>query len=463
MGSPLLDTDIVIFGGHGDLSTQKLVPALFTLHTHNMLSEHTQIILVTRRDMSPLEHNAFIKNIITNSQSDSETIESFIGRISHLVMDITTGESYQSLAKIIQSSVNSHTVFYFSIAASLYETTCHHLNEHHLVHVSSNVVLEKPTGNDLFSFKEITRAIYQIFDKDNIFFIDHYLGKDAVSNILQLRFANPIFSNIWHKEYIDHFQITLLEENTVGQRLGYYNQYGATLDMVQNHILQLLCLLTMEQPTALTADAINDERVKVLQRLSTLDAENIQEATVRGVYKSEYSNQLNVETFTAMKLEVANNSMNGVPIYIRTGKCTSAKKSQIIVHFKIQTDELFSGDNTNTLIIDLRPEGKISLRLTTKDRESLIMGQNTHKMLDSEHNESRGVAPNSYERLIFDVIQNNRELFVREDVIEHSWVWMDKITKAWHDTNAPITEYEMGEDGPLEATKLIEKDHRNWY
>lgn len=463
MGSPLLDTDIVIFGGHGDLATQKLIPALFALHVHKMLSEHTQIILITRREMSSREHHDFIRDVIAPTQSTREFEESFLNRISHLVMDITSGESYLPLAEQIRSSANSRSVFYLSIAASLYATTCHHLNEYNLVHVSSNVVLEKPTGNDLDSFKEITKSVYQIFDRDNIFFIDHYLGKDAVSNILQLRFANPIFSAIWNNKYIDHFQITLLEDSAVGQRLGYYNHYGATLDMVQNHILQLLCLLVMEQPTILTADAINDERIKVLQRLSTLDAHNIKEATVRGVYESEYSHELNVETFSAMKLEVANDALNGVPIYIRTGKCTSAKKSQIIVHFKENAEGLFAGDNSNTLIIDLRPEGNISLKLTTKNRQSLIMGHNSKKMLNSEHTTSHEFTPNAYERLIFDVIQNNRELFVREDVIEHSWIWMDKITNAWRDTDAPIVKYEIGEDGPAQAAQLIEQDHRHWY
>ena len=479
-------SDIIIFGASGDLAIRKLMPALYHLLQGKHIGDDTRIIAVSRDKISQDEYCALIeekfKSSFKEKMFDTEVFEAFKSRLYYLIIDLTNEESYKSLHDLLQGHEEEERINYLSTAPSLYGTICKSLDKSGLILPTSRVVLEKPIGNDLKSSQVINDEVSKYFRESAIFRIDHYLGKDTVQNILALRFSNMLFAPIWNSLYIDHIQITVAESVGLEGRWGYYNNYGAMRDMVQNHLLQLLCLITMEPPSSLNGDNVRDEKLKVIRSLRYIEGEDLRLKTVRGQYASGVSAQKAVvgyleedggnsnsdtETFVAIRADIDNWRWNGVPIYLRTGKRMREKYSEIVIDFKDVPHSIFPKGglciDSNKLVIRLQPDESISLFIMNK-----IPGLNEGMRLQKvklDLNVAAGAArtPDAYEHLLLDVVRNNPTLFMRRDEVEAAWVWADKILDGWKNNTITPKPYAAGSDGPSASIALIERDGRSWY
>ncbi len=341
--------------------------------------------------------------------------------------------------------------------------------------------MEKPIGRDLASANELNNTIGKVFHEDQIFRIDHYLGKETVQNLMALRFANALYEPLWNSAHIDHVQITVAESVGLESRAGYYDKAGALRDMVQNHILQLLCLVAMEVPSSMDAEAVRDEKLKVLRALKPVDQYNVERLTVRGQYRAGassggpvkgYLEELeggvsNTETFVAIKAEIGNWRWAGVPFYIRTGKRLAARMSEIVITFKPIPHSIFDPSagriEQNQLIIRLQPDEGVKQSLMIKDPGpgGMRLRNVSLDMSFAEAFEARNA--DAYERLLLDVIRNNQTLFMRRDEVEAAWRWIDPILKAWETTGQQAQGYTAGTWGPSQAIALIERDGRTWH
>jgi glucose-6-phosphate 1-dehydrogenase len=351
-----------------------------------------------------------------------------------------------------------------------------------LITEASRVVLEKPLGRDLQSAREVNEQVGAVFAEQQIFRIDHYLGKETVQNLMALRFANSLFERLWHRDAIDHVQITVAETIGVGQRGGYYDHSGALRDMVQNHLLQLLCLVAMESPTRLEADDVRDEKLKVLRALKPITQENVAADTVRGQYRAGASEGGSVqgylddlgpgassdtETFVALKLEVNSWRWAGVPFYLRTGKRLQERASEIVIQFKPVALDIFPAGagriDPNRLIVRLQPDEGIKLMLVSKDPGpgGLRLRETALNLSFAEAFKTR--FPDAYERLLMDVVRGNATLFMRRDEVEAAWSWVEPILDGWSRTGQRCKPYTSGTWGPSAAVALIERDGRTWH
>ena len=482
---PLDAFDLVIFGGTGDLARRKLLPALLQRFADEQMVPQSRIIATARDALSPDDYRKRIRAELLPAIEGDETarkaLDGFLQRVDYRPLDATRDAGWAELAAALDGPAERVRVFYLATSPDLFAGICERLRAAGLSGGSSRVVIEKPIGRDLRSAKSINDAVGRAFDERQTFRIDHYLGKETVQNLLALRFGNALFEPLWKAEHIDHVQITVAETIGVGQRAGYYDNAGALRDMVQNHMLQLLCLVAMEPPASLEPDAVRDEKLKVLRALWPIDAKNAAHVSVRGQYRAGAADGRAVpgyveeagkpdsrtETFVALKAEVRNWRWSGVPFYLRTGKRLTQRVSEIVVTFRAIPHSIFAGSSgqiaPNKLVLRLQPDEGVKLWLMNK-----VPGPGGLRLrqvpLDMTFATAfGGHQPEAYERLLMDVVRGNPTLFMRRDEVEAAWTWIDPILAAWAASEEAPKPYTAGSWGPSAAVALIERDGRTWY
>jgi len=477
--------DIVIFGGHGDLSLRKLIPALYHLCSDGYVAPTSRIIATSRKEVSRDDHLALIKAKLQLFLKDGYFVEqkweAFARQLQVVTVDLGDEKSYGPLAEMLGEYPDRERINYLSTAPTFFGPICKALNHWELITPRSRVVLEKPIGRDLASSREINDEVALYFEEQAIFRIDHYLGKDTVQNILALRFSNMLFMPLWSGQNIDHIQITAAESVGLEGRNSYYEDYGAFRDMIQNHLMQLLCLVAMEPPCSLEADSIRDEKVKVLRSLRPLHADDVEDKTVRGRYTAGVIDSEKVpgyleegipsdsttETFAAVRVDVDNWRWKDVPFYLRTGKRMSKRYTEIVVQFKEVPYRIFANKgrciSPNRLVIMLQPKEGIKLKIMTKIPGLSEQMHLREMALDLNIPENAPRTPEAYERLLLDVIRNNATLFMRRDEVEAAWKWADPILEEWEGGAVGLKNYAAGTDGPTAAIAMIERDGRSWY
>jgi len=478
---PVEPFDLVIFGGTGDLAVRKLLPAMYHRYADGQIPESSRIIGVAREGLDDEGYRTTIRKALLESGADAAKVETFLGQVIYRSLDARKDEGWEAFAALMGTQPEHVRVFYLSTSPDLFVDICNRLGAYGLNKGKARVVMEKPIGRDLASANQINDAVGHVFDESQTFRIDHYLGKETVQNLLALRFGNALFEPLWNAEHIDHVQITVSETLGVGQRAGYYDHAGALRDMVQNHILQLLCMVAMEPPSSLQPDAVRDEKLKVLRSLKPIDGGNAAQLTVRGQYRAGaaegqgvpgYLDELkdhksNTETFVALKAEIANWRWAGVPFYLRTGKRLPERVSEIVVVFKAVPHSIFDPSAgvlaQNRLVLRLQPDENIKLWVTIKHPGPGGL-RLRYVSLDMSFAQAFGVQqPDAYERLLLDVVRGNPTLFMRRDEVEAAWRWADPILAAWAESGETPRSYTAGTWGPSAAVALIERDGRNWY
>ena len=473
--------DLVIFGGTGDLAARKLLPAMFHRFVDGQIPATSRIIGIAREATDDVGYRAQMRKALSADAARSpEQIEAFLELVGYRSLDARKDNGWDEFAALMSERPDNVRVFYLSTSPNLFIDICTRLGHYKLNEGESRVVLEKPIGRDLESANQINDAVGQVFGESQTYRIDHYLGKETVQNLLALRFGNALFEPLWNAEHIDHVQITVAETLGVGNRAAYYDSSGALRDMVQNHMLQLLCMVAMEPPSSLEPDAVRDEKLKVLRSLKPIDGSNAGQLTVRGQYRAGaaegqsvpgYLDELdggksNTETFAALKAEIANWRWAGVPFYLRTGKRLPERVSEIVVAFKAVPHSIFDAASgplaRNCLVLRLQPDEGVKLWLTIKHPGPGGL-RLRHVPLDMSFAEAFGVSqPDAYERLLLDVVRGNPTLFMRRDEVEAAWHWADPILSAWAASGEAPKAYTAGTWGPSAAVALIERDGRTW-
>ena len=476
--------DIVVFGATGDLAQRKLLPALFHRDLQGQLPPGARIIGSSRRAMTNGEFHKFaeaaIEAHVPEADRPADTMARFLERLTYAAAKASQETGWLDLEKALQDPERIR-VFYLAVGPDLFGPICDRLGAHNLVTKNTRVVIEKPLGKSGASAKALNASIGKVFSEPQIYRIDHYLGKETVQNLMALRFANALFEPIWNSGHIDHVQITVAETLGVEGRAGYYDTAGALRDMVQNHMLQLLCLVAMEPPTSTAADALRDEKLKVLKALKPITGDAVVNLSVRGQYRAGaaeggavkgYLDELGhatskTETFVALKAEIGNWRWSNVPFYLRTGKRLPSRESEIIVTFKPIPYSVFEASAgpiaPNRLVIRLQPDEGVKLWLMIKDPGPGGM-RLSHVPLDMSFADAFGVRnPDAYERLLMDVIRGSQSLFMRRDEVEAAWAWTDPILESWAASSDLPKPYTSGTWGPSAAIALIERDGRTWY
>ena len=477
--------DLIVFGGTSDLSFRKLIPALYHRDIDGQIPQQARIIGISRKQLDnqayqELAQQALLEHASSENLTD-EKLKRFLSRLHFVSVDITAESGWDTLSELLSNHDEFVRVFYLAVAPELFGTISKQIGQKGLINDKTRIVVEKPIGKDGNSANTVNKSIGSVFNEDQIFRIDHYLGKETVQNLMALRFANALFEPIWNSGHIDHVQITVAESLGVGSRVGYYDTAGAMRDMIQNHLLQLLCLVAMEPPASLDANSVRDEKLKVLRALKPIEEQSISKYTVRGQYTAGaadggavpgYLEELGksdskTETFTAIKAQIENWRWTGVPFYLRTGKRLAKRVSDVVIHFKDIPHSIFDSTvgqiQSNLLVIRLQPDEGVMLKLMIKDPG--IGGMRLRQVpLDMSFAEAFNVRhPDAYERLVMDVVRGNPTLFMRRDEVEAAWNWCDPILQVWEQSNESIHTYTAGSWGPSSAIALIERDGRTWY
>ncbi|MGY6709376.1 MAG: glucose-6-phosphate dehydrogenase [Rhizobiaceae bacterium] len=481
---PVDPFDFIIFGATGDLAERKLLPALYQRQRAGQFSEPTRIIGASRTAHSSDEYRDFAARAISDhvkaSEIDKGELRRFLERISYVQVDASAGEGFDRLKAELDGQ-NRVRAYYLAVGPALFGDIAKNLAGHGLVNDKARIIVEKPIGRSLASARVLNDEIGAVFSEEQTFRIDHYLGKETVQNLMALRFANALYEPLWNSAHIDHVQITVAETVGLEGRAGYYEKAGALRDMVQNHILQLLCLVAMEAPFSLDADGVRDEKLKVLKALKPVTNGQASKWTVRGQYKAGASSggavkgylddldstASDTETFVAIKAEIANWRWAGVPFYLRTGKRLAERVSEIVISFKPIPHSIFGEAAgpvvANQLVIRLQPDEGVKQWIMIKDPGPGGM-RLRHVPLDMSFAQAFDVRnPDAYERLIMDVIRGNQTLFMRRDEVEAAWVWIDPILAAWEENKQIVQGYTAGTWGPSAAIALIERDGRTWH
>ncbi len=490
---PVPDFDCVVFGATGDLTLRKLLPALYHRVLDKQVTQSSRIIAAARSDLTDATYReraeAALREHVAPADLTEAALAGFLNMIFYVRLDGAADTGWEGLEQILADSPSEDPVrvYYLATSPSLYGAVCRNLAAHHLITEKSRVVLEKPIGHDLASARQINNEVGAVFQETQIFRIDHYLGKETVQNLLALRFANVIFERLWTADVIDHVQITVAETVGVEQRAAYYDTSGALRDMVQNHLLQLLCLLAMEPPIALTADALRDEKLKVLRALKPIASYEVPHVTVRGQYAAGASGGKSVEgyqkdldgqrdgdttpstteTFVAVKAEINSWRWAGVPFYLRSGKRLPQKVSEIVIQFRNVPFNVFPRDaaemEPNRLIIRLQPHEGIKLGMMSKDPGPGGLRLRPSE-LDISFEEAFSIRyHDAYERLLMDTVRGNATLFMRRDEVEAAWTWVEPILNAWEAAGDKPKPYAAGSWGPTSSIALIERDGRTWH
>ena len=481
--------DLVIFGGTGDLAWRKLLPAMFQAFRHGSLPTDGRIIGVGREAMTDEAYRTQIKTrfdaVDPTKRPNSDEFDRFATSLFYLQMDLSKGEYYANLSATLNSRHADTVVMYVATAPALFTTVCEQIAIAGLNGPRTRVVLEKPLGHDLASNRVINDTVRRVLTENQVFRIDHYLGKPSVQNLFALRFGNSLFEPLWRRENIANIQITIAEDLGVETRGAFYENTGALRDMVQNHALQLLCAIGMEPPINAHADAIRDEKLKVLRSLKPWTPESLQQHVIRGQYsagsiggksvpgyrqETGVNTESQTETFVALRCEIANWRWAGVPFYIRTGKRLGARDASIVINFRPAPHAIYQSPAgaANRLVINLQPKDGLELHLfsqganqrtpASKNSQTLVPVQ-----LDLDFDKRFGnERVGAYERLLLDVLAGRLNLFVRSDEQECAWRWVEPILDAWKaDTQGPRS-YAAGSWGPSASSAMIAKDGFCW-
>jgi glucose-6-phosphate 1-dehydrogenase len=479
----LSDFDLVLFGGSGDLAMRKLLPAMYARDYCGDLPDSARIICVGRADWS---QEQFLQTVETSARPHikempvDEHWARFLRRVTYVAVNATDVATYGALVETLRADPAITRVYYLATPPSLFAKICDNLKATGLATPNSRVVLEKPLGRDLASAKQINAEVGKVFSESQIYRIDHYLGKETVQNLLALRFGNILFEPLWRREWISDVQITIAEKIGVGNRLGYYDTSGALRDMLQNHLLQLLCIVAMEPPTSISPDAVRDSKLQVLRSLKRFTPTTLSQNIIRGQYRAGYVDgqpvpgyreepdapkQSKTETFVALKAEIDTWRWAGVPFYLRTGKRMSDRLAEIVVRFKPIPHSIFnqptSSFQPNSLVIRLQPDEGLSLNLMAKTPGDSMRLKQAELELDFRE-QFKAPRMEAYERLLLDVLRGQLTLFMRGDELEAAWEWVEPILDHWdHDDNSPLP-YASGTWGPAASSALIGRDGLQW-
>jgi glucose-6-phosphate 1-dehydrogenase len=473
---------IVIFGASGDLTSRKLIPALYELYCKRRLPDQTRIVGTSRTAFS---HQSWRDRLADSTAKylgdrfDRNVWDGFAASISYHAGDVTQPVDVARLGQFLdqlESGAQTTRLYYLSTAPAFYEPALLNLGQAGMTCedcAERRVVIEKPFGTDLASAHRLNETVHRVFAESQIYRIDHYLGKETVSNLLVLRFANTIFEPIWNRNYVDHVQITAAEEVTIGHRAGFYETAGVLRDMFQNHLMQLFTLTAMECPARFDADAVRDEKVKVLRCVRPLNRDELARWTLRGQYRS-YRDEPGVSpasrtaTFAAITLHVDNWRWQGVPFYLRSGKAMSCRTTQIVIQFRHPPHMIFGngmGDpnEANRLVLQIQPAEGIQLHFQSKVPDSGMR----RRLVDLDftfRGRFAGELPDAYQRLLLDAMQGDASLFARSDEVEAAWRLIDPIQTAWESADSPpLAFYELGDWGPPDSTQWMQGQGRQWF
>ena len=473
---PVEPFDLVIFGGTGDLARRKILPGLYRRFWKGQIPAEARVVGASRKSMTNQTFREFARAAIGDfaiqGREDESRVESFLRQLSYVSIDATGGGDWDGLRSALRE--NTIRAFYFSVGPDVYVPLAERLHRHGIAGRDSRIVIEKPFGHDLDSARDLNRTLAQFFSERQIYRIDHYLGKETVQNLMAVRFGNILFEPLWNARFVDHIQITVAETVGVGGRGAYYDKSGAVRDMVQNHLMQLLCLIAMEPPSRFEPDAVRDEKLKVIRALDPVPESDL----VRGQYVrtegfqgylSDVGKDASLtESFIAMKIQVSNWRWKGTPFYLRTGKRLKARTSEIAVVFKDPPHSIFgeyTGGSGNVLVIRLQPNEGMNMWVTIK--EPGPGGMRLIKVpLDMSFAQAFGDdgvhVADAYERLIMDIIRGNQTLFMRGDEVEAAWAWTDPIIERWSLRGEKPHGYKPGGTGPDAASTLLSREGRRW-
>ena len=467
---------MVIFGASGDLTERKLIPALYSLYCEEMIPDKLRVLGVARSELSEGEfRDKLCRGVEKYGRFKPALWNSFAERLHYLPGSYDDPDTYRHLGELLNAfdrhkGTQGNRLFYLAIPPQLYPAVIHHLGQSRLNRNEpgwARLIIEKPFGRDLETASQLNNKVHACFDESQVYRIDHYLGKETVQNILAFRFANFIFEEMWGRNFVDHVQITAVEDTGIGRRGGYYDQAGVVRDMLQNHLLQLLALTAMEPPAAFSAKALRDEKIKVLQAVRPLSLK----ASVWGQYQG-YRQELEVAensctpTYIALKMYIDNWRWQGVPFYVRSGKNLSDKSTEIILKFKSVPHQIFLDQKelpTNHLALCIQPDEGMHLSFElkvpgTEMRTSPVRMDFQYKDLFGDQS-----LPDAYERLLLDALQGDASLFARSDEIERAWELVTPLLDEWEGmSDPPLQFYEPGSWGPDWAEKMISRDGRGW-
>ncbi len=481
---------IIIFGAKGDLTKRKLIPAFYNLHLTNNLSDNFSIYCVdyvsTDEQVFKTEIRAAIDEFSRTGKTTDAAWANFENKLYYIQGDFTKPEIFITLKNVLQqfdtdTKQKATRLFFYSIAPRFIETVSASLYDYKLATNANihRIIIEKPFGTDFSTAKKLNTFLLKRFKENQIFRIDHYLGKETVQNILAFRFANNIFEPLWNNQYIDNIQITVAEKVAVGARGGYYDQAGAIKDMIQNHLLQLLCVIAMESPNAYNPTEIRNKKLKVLKEIKPFTKTLVEKNVIRAQYKPGiindakqigYKEELNIpkstitETYFAAKFNIDNKRWKGVPFYLRTGKCLTKQTSVITIFFKPTKHKIFKEDReANKLVIAIQPDNEISLWFESKIPGVALKLKNVE--MDFTYKESyTESSPEAYEALLLDALEGDATLFMRADQVEAAWKVVMPIIETWKKQQKPdLQYYSAGTLGPKKADDLLKKDNRLWY
>lgn len=482
----------VIFGAGGDLAHRKLFPALYNLMLDELMGTDCKILGVARRPYDDDQFRGAVREAVTRYSRrppDAKVLDRLLANTRYLTADFSDGAQYQTLEETLhdsQAGFPPNYLFYLATPPSAYPVIANHLGSVGLAHASDpdhwvRIIVEKPFGHDLESAMSLNIQLHQVFDESQIYRIDHYLGKETVQNILVFRFGNGIFEPLWTRQYVDNVQITVAESLGVAGRGSYYDNAGALRDMVQNHMLQLVSLIAMEPPVAFEADAVRDEKVKVLRSIRPFSTRDVADWTVRAQYEAgtiageevpgyldeaDIASDSRTESYVALRLLIDNWRWAGVPFYLRTGKRLPERATEIAIQFKTAPHRFFQETETqelapNLLRLKIQPDEGISLRFGAKVPGPAIKVRtvNMEFLYDTSF---AAIPPEAYERLLWDAMTGDSTLFTRKDEVEAAWTLVSSILRGWQRARGPIPTYPAGSWGPEQADILIERDQSHW-
>ena len=475
---PVEPFDLVVFGATGDLARRKLIPALYHRLADGQMPDGARIIGTARSDLDDDGFRALASDALDEFLAPADLAPGlrrrFLACLSYQTLDVSSDAGWDALRARLGES-DRPRAFYLSVAPRFFGAIAEGIARAGLADDNARIVVEKPLGRDLASARELNRQLAEAFDETQIYRIDHYLGKETVQNLMALRFANTLFEPLWNAQHVDHVQITVAEAVGIAGRGPYYDTVGAMRDMVQNHLLQLLCLTAMEPPSRFEPDAVRDEKLKVLRALEPITGhEDVVRGQYRGSgtvksYRDEAENgESTTESFVALKVGISNWRWSGVPFYMRTGKRLRSRLSEIAIQFKDVPHSIFpagaSRPHPNVLAIRLQPDEGITLSMTVKDPGpgGMRLTGTTLDMSFADSFAETGLRmPDAYERLVMDVIRGDQTLFMRGDEVEAAWAWVDPIIAAWQSAPPPRL-YDPGSSGPEDALMLLHRDGRRW-
>lgn len=472
---PVDPFDLVIFGATGDLARRKILPGLFHRFVVGQMPDEARIIGAARTEFDTDGFRALVKDALlefaSEAASQKELLESFLNKMDYIAIDISTAACWKKLTGLLRDSVVR--AFYLSVSPNLFGVIADNLEKYGAATPDSRIVVEKPFGHDLASAKSLNAELRSSFEEHQIYRIDHYLGKETVQNLMALRFANSLWEPLWNATHIDHVQITVAEDLGVEGRGEYYDRSGAMRDMVQNHLMQLLCLIGMEPPSRFEPNSVRDEKVKVIQALEPVAQSDIVRGQYRtkgksGSYRDDAGNSNSLtESYIAMKLNIGNWRWAGTPFYLRTGKKLRGRSSEIAVVFRDPPHMIFpkmEERRGNALIIRLQPDEGMTLRTTIKEPGpgGMRLAEVSLDMTFADALGEHADAQDAYERLIMDVIRGDQTLFMRGDEVEAAWAWADPIIASWEERNSVPALYDQGSSGPDDALMLLHRDDRRW-